>query len=147
MSERTEPPAEKSRKASPAGRPVPLSMLAAVIFAEGAIMATLTGLLFYELFSTVPSSYVSAIAVLVLSGLATVWLGVLAAHTLRGRPWIRGAALFWQLLQIAIGWAGLQGALARVDIGWLLILPAVLSCILLFTPSVLRATTRTDVSR
>lgn len=124
-----------------------LRLLAVVISVECAIMTVITGLLFYDLFTAVPSSYTSAIAIVVLAVLTVVWLGVLAAHTWLGRPWIRGAAIFWQLLQLAIGASSLQGPLARADIGWGLIVPAVVSCVLLFTPSVIRATSRTDVSR
>jgi hypothetical protein len=91
-----------------------------------------------------PDSYASAIAILVLTAIAAIWLGTMAVHTLLGRPWIRGAAVVWQVLQIALAVGSFQGLFARADLGWFLIAPAVLVLVLLFTPSVIAATRRPE---
>lgn len=97
-----------------------------------------------ELLVARPDSFASAVALLVLVLLAAVWLGIMAVHTLRGRSWTRGGAITWQVLQIAVGIGSFQGAFARPDIGWLLIIPALLVLVLLFTPPVVEATRRRD---
>ncbi|HEV7811526.1 MAG TPA: hypothetical protein VGO99_01090 [Leifsonia sp.] len=126
------------------GRPRALLLLATLLFAEAAALGAATFFLTFELFTRVPDSYASAIGITVLSALAAVWLGAMAAHTLRGSPWIRGAAITVQLLQIAVAVGAFQGLFARPDIGWLLMIPAILVLVLLFTRSVLTATSRPE---
>ena len=116
-----------------------------VLFAECALLAAASVYLLVELVIAVPVSYASAVAILVLSLIATVWLGVLAAQTLRGAPWIRGAATVWQALQIAVGVGAMQGEYAQPAVGWALVVPALLVLGLLFTPAVIRATARDRV--
>jgi Gpi18-like mannosyltransferase len=121
-----------------------LVALATLLLLECALLTAAAVYLVIELLIAVPGSYATAIAVLVLVVLAAVWLAVMAVHTLRGRYWIRGAAVTWQALQIAIGIGSFQGLFARPDIGWLLIIPAVIVIVLLFTPPVVEATKRRD---
>ena len=121
-----------------------LTALAVVVFAEALLLAVLTGLLVVELFTERPQSYASALAILVLTGLAASWLVILGVSVLHRRPWTRGAVLVWQVLQIGVGVGSLQGMLAREDIAWVLIVPAVLALVLLFSKPVRAATTRPD---
>ncbi len=123
-------------------RPWPLSALAVMLFVEAAILVAVAGFLFFELVTEVPTSYASAVAILVLVALAAVWLAIVALNTLRARPWVRGAALTWQVLQLAVAVGSFQGLFARDDIGWFLLVPAVIVLALLFTRSVLTATQR-----
>ena len=121
-----------------------LRALAVVIFAEAGLLAVLTGLLLVELFTERPQSYASALAILVLTGVAAAWLVILGVSVLRARPWTRGAVLVWQVLQIGVGIGSLQGMMAREDIAWVLIVPAALALALLFSKPVRLATTRPD---
>lgn len=125
-------------------RPGLLVALAVIVFAECALMLAATVWFVVELLIDVPASLASAIALAVLTAIATVWLAVIGVNTLRGTPWVRGAIVVWQVLQIAVAVGAFQGYYARPDIGWALLVPAVLALVLLFTPSVLRATTRRD---
>lgn len=119
-------------------------MLATIVFAECALMAAASVFLVVELLVAVPLSYGSAVAILVLSIISTVWLAVLGTNTLRGSNWVRGAIVVWQVLQIAVGVGCLQGLFARPDIGWALIVPAIAVFVLLFTKPVIEATARRD---
>jgi hypothetical protein len=107
-------------------------------------MAGITIYLIVELLVSQPVSVASGIALAVLSALAGVWLGFMAVHTLRGSPWIRGAAIVWQVLQGAIAIYSFQGPAPRTDVGWLLLLPAIVIVVLLFTKPVIAATTRPE---
>ncbi len=127
-----------------APRPALLVVLAVFIFLECAALAAVTVYLFVELLAATPDSYASALALLVLSALAAIWLGVMGVHALLGRSWIRAGAVVWQILQIAVGIGSFQGAFSRPDVGWLLILPAIVVLVLLFAPSVVAATKLQD---
>jgi hypothetical protein len=75
-----------------------------------------------------------ALALTVLVG--AVLLGFVAYGLLRVAKWARPAALVWQLVQLLVGFDAFQGVGARPDLGTLLIVPAVVVLVLLFTPSV-----------
>jgi hypothetical protein len=121
-----------------------LIALSVVIFAECALMTAATLYLILELVTETPASYPSAIFLTLLTALAAVWLGFVGVNVLRGSPWVRGATVVWQILQIAVAIGCFQGLFARPDIGWLLLVPAIAALVLLFTRPVLAATTRPE---
>ena len=123
-------------------RPLTLTALAVVLFVESAFLAVTAGFLGRELLTETPTSYASAVAIVVLAILATVWVFLIARNTLRARPWIRSAALTWQILQLAVALGSFQGIFARTDVGWYLLVPAIVALALLFTRSVMSATAR-----
>jgi hypothetical protein len=127
-----------------AKRPPLLVALVVILFLECGLLIAAAGYLIVELVTQVPDSYASAVAILLLTCLAAVWLGVMAVQALAGRPWIRGGATVWQVLQIAVAVGSFQGMFAQPAIGWVLIVPAVAVLVLLFTPSVIAATRRPD---
>ena len=119
-------------------------VLAGLVFAECALIATATIYLVVEILVATPASYVSAIALTVLTAIAAVWLALIAVNILRGRAWVRGATVVWQVLQIAVAIGCFQGLFARPDIGWALLIPAIVALVLVFTPPVVAATARRD---
>lgn len=127
------------------GRRSPAHTLLVLLLAvETLLLAGAALFLLWELVVEVPTSYGTAVAMLVIVLVAAVWLAFVTFAVWNGRPWSRGAALFWQLVQIAIAVGSFQGAFARPDIGWFLLVPAVLVIVLLFARSVLAATARRD---
>ncbi|MEV8253462.1 hypothetical protein AB0O95_05780 [Rhodoglobus sp. NPDC076762] len=121
-----------------------LIALAAVIFLESALLFAALAYLIFELGAETPQSYPSAIALSVLTAIAAVWVAVIGINTLRKQAWIRGAAVVWQVLQISVAIGSFQGVFARPDVGWLLLTPAIVVLVLLFTKPVLEATTRRE---
>ncbi len=119
-------------------------VLAGLVFAECALIATATIYLVVEILVATPASYVSAIALTVLTAIAAAWLALIAVNILRGRAWVRGATVVWQVLQIAVAIGCFQGLFARPDIGWALLIPAIVALVLVFTPPVVAATARRD---
>jgi hypothetical protein len=107
-------------------------------------MAAASTFLIIELLIATPTSLASAIALTVLSIAATVWLAFIVVNIMRGSPWVRGATVVWQVLQLAVAVGAFQGFFARPDIGWLLLVPAVVVLVLLFTPPVITATSRRE---
>lgn len=143
MSEHQSPAGQDQHGSSAAsGKPPLLVLLATILFLECALLVVAAIFLLIELLIARPDSYPSAIAILLLTLLAAAWIGITALHTVRGSSWIRGSAAAWQLLQIAVAVGSFQGLFARADIGWLLLIPALLALLLLFTPSVVAATTQ-----
>lgn len=126
------------------GRPASLVALSALLFLESAALVVAAVVLILELLTQRPDSVVTAVALIVLVALGAVFLAVVAVHALRGRYWIRGATMTWQILQILVAISSFQGVFGRADIGWALLIPAVLVIILLFTPGVRAATRRPD---
>ena len=116
--------------------------LAALVFAECALIAVATIYLVIEIIAATPASFASAVALTVLTAIATIWLAVIAVNILRGHAWTRSAAIVWQVLQLAVAIGCFQGLFAQPAIGWALLIPAVVVLVLVFTPAVVRATKR-----
>ena len=121
-------------------RPTGLKVLFALIVAEAILLWGVVCWQVIELLTETPASVPSAIAILVILLIAAVWVSAIALNVLRHRSWIRGAAVTWQLVQVAVAIGCFQGIYARPDIGWALLIPSIVVLVLLFTPSVLTAT-------
>jgi hypothetical protein len=121
-------------------RPRALLLLATLLGAEAALLWAAAVWLILELLTATPTSLASAVAILVLVIVTAAWVTVIAVNSLRRRSWIRGAAVTWQLVQIAVAVGCFQGLYARPDLGWALLVPSLVVLALLFTPRVLAAT-------
>jgi len=119
-----------------------LAVLAVLLFAECALLVAATVYLVVELLTVVPDSYPSALFLTVLTAVAAGWLGAIALGAVRRRSWIRGAAIVWQVLQGAVAIGCFQGIFAQPAIGWVLLVPAIVVLVLLFTPPVVAALRR-----
>lgn len=78
-----------------------------------------------DLVSLEPSSYATAIALIVLVVVGAVWVGATALASFSRAPWSRAAAIVWQILQVSVAVGAFQGLFARPDIGWMLLVPAI----------------------
>ena len=123
-------------------RSKPLIVLSALILLEAALVVGATVFLVVELLTVTPRSLASALALTMLTALAAVWVTAIAIGMLRGRAWSRGAAIVWQVLQIAVAVGAFQGAFARPEVGWPLLLTALAALALLFSRPVVAATRR-----
>ncbi len=116
---------------SPRHRPALFWLLIVLITAEFLAVAVVTVGLIVDLFVSRPESYAAGIAVIVMAIVAAVWLGFIVTAALKGRAWMRGASIVWQVLQFAIGIGCFQGLTATPVVGWLLVVPAVAVVVLL----------------
>jgi len=124
------------------GRPVLLIVLTVIVALEAVLVGGLAVWLIVELLTQRPESYTSAVALTVLVVLGAVWVVVTAVGLFRLRNWARASALTIQILQLAVAVGCFQGFFARPDLGWALLVPAVVAGVLAVTPSVVRATAR-----
>lgn len=82
-----------------------------------------------------PSSYATAVALIVLVAIGAVFLVAVALASMRRAPWSRAGAIVWQVLQISVAVGAFQGLFARPDLGWALLIPAlVVIGLLLWAP-------------
>jgi hypothetical protein len=123
-------------------RPPALLVLAVILFLESALVTGLAAWLLIELLTVTPESFTTAVAILVLTLLAAIWVIVTAVGILRRRSWARASAVTIQILQIAVAVGCFQGLVARPDLGWALLVPALVAGVLALLPSVVRATVR-----
>ena len=123
-------------------RPPALLALAVILFLEAALVTGLAGWLLIELLTVTPESFATAVAIFVLTLLAAIWVIVTAVGILRRRGWARASTVTIQILQIAVAVGCFQGLVARPDLGWALLIPALVAGVLALAPSVVRATVR-----
>lgn len=122
--------------------PWTLVTLAVIVWAEVAMLGVWSVWLLTGFVTDVPESFGGAVLLLLLSVVATVWLGFAATHLLRRKTWTRAAILVWQLCQTAIAAGAFQGIFAAPAVGAALLFPALAAGVLLFTPSVVAALRR-----
>ena len=122
----------------PAGRmrmPASIYGLSAVLFLESAALASVSVWFLVEILTTRVNSVGGSILTLALALGATAWVAAAAVGALRGRTWVRGAALTWQLCQLAVAVGAFQGVFAQPLVGVVILVPTVLALVLLFVPS------------
>lgn len=73
---------------------------------------------------------------------AALWVGFTARRLYQGRAWARSAAVFWQLVQLAIAWGSFTGKYANWWIGGALIVASVLVFVLVLSKQSLEHTAR-----
>lgn len=118
-----------------AGVKAALIVVSAMLLLEAAALIGVVVWLVIDLLALQPSSYTTAIALLVLVVIGALWVSVTAVASLRRVPWSRAAAIVWQVLQVSVAVGAFQGLFARPDVGWLLLVPAVTVIgLLLWTP-------------
>jgi hypothetical protein len=91
-----------------------------------------------------PSSFATAIALIVLVAIGAAWVSAIAVASVRRAPWSRAAAIVWQVLQLSVAVGAFQGLFARPDLGWALLVPAVVIVGLLLWPPVRLAYSRPE---
>ena len=130
----------------PAGpaRPPLLIVLAVIVALEALLVTGLALWLLFELLTQKPQSYTTAVAITVLVALGAVWVIATLVGLLRLHAWARASIVTIQILMIAVAVGSFQGLVARPDLGWALLVPAVIAGVLALTPSVVRATARSD---
>ncbi|MEN2739346.1 hypothetical protein ABCS02_16260 [Microbacterium sp. X-17] len=123
-------------------RPPLLIALAVILTLEALLVTGLAVWLLFELLTTTPQSYTTAVAITILVALGAAWLIVTLVGILRLHAWARASTVTIQILMIAVAVGGFEGLVGRPDVGWALLVPAVVAGVLALAPSVVRATAR-----
>ena len=120
--------------------------LVVVLAIEAAGLAAATVFLVLEILIAPADSIASAIALAVVAGLATAWVVAMSVGAWRGQSWVRGAAIVVQVLLSAVAIGSFQGLVPRPDIGWILLIPAIVVVFLIFSKPVQFALRRREGS-
>ncbi|MDR6973301.1 hypothetical protein [Leifsonia shinshuensis] len=123
-------------------RPGLLVLLTVIVALEAVLVLVLAVWLLVDLLTVRPTSYPTAVAITVLAFLAAAWAVSTTVGLLRRQSWARASTVTIQILQLAVAVGCFQGLYARPDLGWALLVPAVIAGVLALTPSVVRATAR-----
>lgn len=115
-----------------------------LLFAEAAALVGVLVWLIVDLLAFRPSSFATAIALIVLVAVGAAGLSAIAVASVRRAPWSRAAAIVWQVLQLSVAVGAFQGLFARPDLGWALLVPAVVVIGLLLWPPVRLAYSRPE---
>jgi hypothetical protein len=120
-------------------------VVAAILVLETLLLTGVFGYLALSFVAGQADSTASAIGLVVMAGVAAVWVGFTAFFFIRGKAGSRGPAIVWQVLQGAVGIASNQGLFARPDIASGLLIPAILVvALLLFSKPVSQHLGTTD---
>jgi len=117
-----------------------LALFTGLLALEAVALWALSGWLVFELLTQTPASLGGGLAILALAVIAAVWVSAITIGALARRPWIRGGAVTWQLVQIMVAIGSFQGTYARPDVGWAILLPSLVVLVLAFTPKIVAAT-------
>ena len=107
----------------------------AVIGVELLAALALFAVLLLEVLTDRPTSLGTALALVVVLGLAVVTLGAVLVGVWRGTAWVRAASVVFQVLIAAIGVGALQGAFAQPEWGWPLVIVGVVGFVLALAKS------------
>lgn len=114
--------------------------LAALLILELVAAAVAAIVLLVDLVVAEAASFPSAVALTILVIVAVAWMAATIVGLFRGQAWVRASAIVWQVLQFAIGLGALQGETAQPAWGWPILLVAVLTFAILFSPALVQAT-------
>lgn len=117
-----------------------LVVFTALLALEAGVLWLVAGWLVIKLLTETPASMGGGLAILALAVITAVWVSAITIGTVRRRPWIRGGAVTWQLVQIMVAVGCFQGFYARPDVGWVILLPSLVVIVLAFTPKIVAAT-------
>lgn len=116
--------------------------LALVLVVEAAALLVYLIVVVTELVRADASNAVNGLAYVIIALIAVIWVAGSAVAVLRRQPWVRGAVITWQLIQLVIGAGCLEGLVGVPSAGWLLIAAGVVGFALVVSPPVSRALAR-----
>lgn len=85
---------------------------------------------------------VSGVAIIVVAAIGAIWVTATAIAVFRVRSWSRGAAVMWQLIQLAVAIGCFQGVTAVPALGWVLLVPSIVGILIAVSPQVTAALRR-----
>jgi hypothetical protein len=116
-----------------------VAALAAVLSAETLLMLGATALTAVQLGGHAAKVEVDGLAYLVCAAIGCLWVGSCAVGGWLGQGWIRGLAITWQLVQLAIGVGALEGLVGTPPVGIVLLVLGLAGFALVVAPPVTRA--------
>ena len=76
------------------------------------------------------------LGIIILLAAATAFLTSATLNLIKGKRWARSGIVFWQILQISIGWGSLGGENENVPVAIAIFASSAITTVLLFTKPV-----------
>ncbi|MFM6967055.1 MAG: hypothetical protein ACKOWI_06875 [Rhodoluna sp.] len=121
-------------------RPLGLQVILAILGMEFSVLVAWVVTYVAATLAGEVKSLQTMLALAALGLVLAVWLAFVIKALRSGRRWARNAAIFWQLVQLAVAWGSFTGQFASAAIGIGLIVPSLAVIGLLFEKSVFDAT-------
>lgn len=121
-------------------RPLALSVVAGLVFVEGAFVLGLAAVLGFEILMGSSRAISTALALFAMVAAAGAFVVFIGVSLRRSKRWSRSAALFWQLVQLSVATGSFSGQFGNWMIGTALIVPSLVVAVLLFRKDVVAAT-------
>ena len=116
--------------------PIQLKIAASLAAAEALTSAAVTVYFIYGLLSGQERSLQMILGIIILLAAATAFLASATLNLIKGKRWARSGIVFWQILQISIGWGSLGGENENVPVAIAIFASSAITTVLLFTKPV-----------
>lgn len=116
--------------------PIQLKIAAATSALETLTSAVVTCYFLYGLISGQEKSLQMILGIIVLMIAATAFLASATFNLIKGKRWARSGIVFWQILQISIGWGSLGGQNEIIPIALAIFISSAITISMLFTKPV-----------
>lgn len=113
--------------------PIQLKVAAGLAAAEALTSAAVTIYFLYGLLSGQEKSIQMILGIIILMIAATSFLTAASLNLIKGKRWARSGIVFWQILQISIGWGSLGGENENVPVALAIFASSAIVTIMLFT--------------
>ena len=120
----------------------PLVALLGVLVSLEALLVTAGAVYFLSrIFLETPENLSGSFVIFAITLIIAAGLIATAIGTFKAKPWTRGAIVTWQIMQFVVATSFIQGIQAWQPVGWVLIVFALGTAVLLFTRPVISAMT------
>lgn len=120
----------------------PLVALLGMLVSVEALLVTAGAVYFLSrIFLETPENLSGAIVIFAITLIIAAGLIATSIGTFKAKPWTRGAIVTWQIMQFVVATSFIQGIQAWQPVGWVLIVFALGTAVLLFTRPVISAMT------
>jgi hypothetical protein len=126
--------------ASKPSLPKALKVIVAVVLAEGLLVVSLAAILLTDILLGNSRSVPTELALFGMVAAAGAFVIFVGWSLRKSKRWARSAALFWQLIQLAIATGSFTGQFGNWFIGLGLIIPSMIVAVLIFRKDVVEAT-------
>ena len=116
--------------------PIQLKVAAGLAALEALTAAAVTIYFLYGLLSGQEKSLQMILGIIILMIAATAFLTAATLNLIKGKRWARSGIVFWQILQISIGWGSLGGENENVPIAIAIFISSAVTITMLFTKAV-----------
>ncbi|WP_281640231.1 hypothetical protein [Aurantimicrobium minutum] len=119
-----------------------VNLLGVLVGIESLLVLAGAAYFFSQMFIQEVNNFAGAVVIFAITLFIGLGLVSVAIAAFRRKPWTRGAIITWQILQFAAATSFIRGISEWQSIGWVLMVLAAGTFVLVFVPSVTREMTK-----